>query len=97
MNSSVLKVIVEGDLAMRLTPAEPLKNVALADAQRPRFRVAVGSRGEVLMALPLLTADDPEVQQKLHAAVLALRFTPASATEDVQWGQVSFQWEGASP
>lgn len=87
----VLRAVVEGELATRLPRSLEISGVPLADATRPRFQVAVGPLGQVLMALPLLGSDDASIQQKLHHAVLQLKFAPAAA--EIQWGQVSFQWE----
>lgn len=95
--ASRLQAVIEGDLKSRITQAVIIPDVPLADATRPRFQVAVGALGQVLMALPLSVSDDAEINQKLHHAVTQMRFAPAAA--DMAWGQVSFEWvkEAAKP
>ncbi len=60
-----------------------------------QFRVAIGSAGQIVTALPLSSVDDADIMQQLHAAVLALRFTPTEVKR-VEWGEISFRWEAAS-
>ncbi|TDU70630.1 hypothetical protein EI77_02678 [Prosthecobacter fusiformis] len=87
---SVLQAVVQGPVAARAPKMRAIKNVPLADMNRPRFQVAVGSLGQVLLALPLNASEDAAINQKLHAAVTQLHFTPAES--EIEWGQVSFEW-----
>jgi len=88
---------VGGELAARLKSGTKLADIPLMDPTRPRFHIAVGSLGQVLMALPLSASEETQIMPQLHAALTALHFTPA-AEKEVQWGQVSFRWEkGAAP
>jgi hypothetical protein len=73
-----------------------LPGIALTQPTRVQFRVAVGSAGQVLTALPLGSAEDAEVMSQLQAAVNALRFQP-SEVKRIEWGEVSFRWEVAKP
>jgi len=88
---SRLQAVVDGELKTRAPLGRVISGVPLVDATRPRFQVAVGPLGQVLMALPLNVAEDLEIHQQLHAAVTQMRFAPAAQTE-LQWGQVSFEW-----
>ncbi len=94
--ASALKVKIDGEMASRLISDAALHDIPLSDPSRPRFRIAVGSLGQVVMALPLASSDDPAVMVKLHAAMTQLRFQ--SGGKDIEWAQVGFDWEkGAAP
>lgn len=86
-----LHILVEGPASSRAPQPLLVKDVLLADTTRPRFQVAIGPDGRVLMALPLSTSDDPAINQKLHHAVTQLHFSPAE--KDMEWAQISFQWQ----
>lgn len=88
---STLHAQIDGELAGRLISDASLRDIPLSDPSRPRFRVAVGPLGQVMMALPLAASDDPAVMVKLHAAMTQLRFKPAG--KDIEWAQVGFTWE----
>lgn len=91
---SQLRAIMSPALAKRgLTSAE-LSGIELTQPTRVQFRVAVGSAGQILAALPLSSVDDAEIMKQLHTAVTALRFEP-STVKRIEWGEVSFRWEAA--
>lgn len=94
---SSLRAVIEGAAAMRAPKSLEIKDVPLADATRPRFQVAIGPLGQVILALPLSTADDAEIHQKLHHAITQMHFTPAPA--EMEWVQIYFRWfkEAAAP
>ncbi len=92
---SVLRGVVGGDVAARAPASMIIPGIPLADIMRPRFQVAVGPLGQVLMALPLTVSDDADINQKLHHAVTQMRFKPAAA--ETEWGQVTFRWEVKAP
>lgn len=91
--AQVLRAVIEGDLGDRLPRRLEVPGVPLADATRPRFQVAAGPQGQVVMALPLLLSEDAAIQQRLHHAVTQMQFAPAPEQAGIQWGQVSFQWQ----
>ncbi|MEN3941020.1 hypothetical protein WJU23_06990 [Prosthecobacter sp. SYSU 5D2] len=86
----VLRAAVEGPAAGRARSSLVIPEVPLADVTRPRFQVAVGPRGRVMMALPLSSSDDADINQKLHHFIMQMRFAPAES--EVEWAQVSFKW-----
>lgn len=92
----ILEAVFQGPAAGRAPVHVEIPGVPLADVTRPRFQVAVGRRGQVVMALPLVSSDDGEMNQKLHHAVLQMQFRPAETGADMdadtEWAQVSFQW-----
>lgn len=90
-----LHAIMSATLAKRGPEHVELHGIKLAQPTRVQFRVAIGSAGEIVTALPLSSIDDVEVMQQLHAAVLALRFTAADVKR-VEWGEISFRWEVAT-
>lgn len=94
---SVLSAVIEGGITARAPEQTALPGIPLVEPTKPRFSVAVGPQGQVLMALPLSAIEDAKVMAQLHDAVTALRFKPAKA--EVEWGQISFHWirEGQSP
>jgi hypothetical protein len=69
-----------------------LNDIKLTQPTRVQFRVAIGSAGQIITALPLSSVEDAEVMRQLHAAVVALRFAP-SEVQRVDWGEISFRWE----
>jgi len=87
---SILTAIMDGPLQKRSPKSLEIPNVPLADIIRPRFQVAIGRLGQVLVALPLQTSDDAAVNQKLHHFITQMRFTPAKT--EIEWGQISFRW-----
>ncbi|GEP42974.1 hypothetical protein [Brevifollis gellanilyticus] len=90
---SVLKALVEEQGARALLSGADLKDIPLMDPTKPRFRVAIGSLGEVVMALPVSSSEDPAIMVKLHSAMTQLRFQPAPEKKDVEWAEVSFAWK----
>jgi hypothetical protein len=90
---SVLRAVLDGDAAGRLAQGRELPGVALVDPNKPRFRVAVGARGQVLMAMPLVASEDAAVMEQLRVALMKWRFTPDQ--KPVEWTQVTFRWEEA--
>jgi hypothetical protein len=91
--TTVLHAVLDGEAAPRLQAPPQLEGIALADPNRPQFRLAVNEQGRVLMALPLMASKEPAVMQQLHDALMALRFAPAA--KPVEWTQVTFHWEAA--
>lgn len=89
-----LHAVMGPTLAERGPVSVELEGINLTQPTRVQFRVAVGSAGQIITALPLSSVEDAEVMQKLHAAVSALRFTP-SEVKRVEWGEISFRWEAA--
>lgn len=92
---SVLKALVEDKTARPLLSGSDLQGIPLMDPVRPRFRVAIGPLGQVVMAMPLSVSEDPAVMVKLHTAMTQLRFQPAPEKKDIEWAEVSFAWEKA--
>ncbi len=90
---SVLKARVEDQGARSLLSGAVLKDILLMDTSKPRFRVAIGTLGQVVMAMPVSAAEDPAIMVKLHSAMTQLRFQPAPEKKDVEWAEVSFAWE----
>jgi hypothetical protein len=86
-----LRPQIDAAKAIRLMSSPELKDIPLTDPSRPLFRLAVGSLGQVLMALPLGSSEDPAVMVKLHTAMTQLRFEPTG--KDLEWVQISFAWE----
>lgn len=87
-----LHAIPSDALAKRSARRIELPAIALTQPTRVQFRVAVGSAGQVVTALPLCVPEDVAVMNQLHAAVCALRFEP-SPTKRMEWGEISFRWE----
>lgn len=92
---ATLRAIMSPALAKRGTANVELPGIKLTQPTRVQFRVAIGSAGQIITALPLGSTEDAEVMQQLHAAVTALRFEPASIRR-VEWGEISFRWEVAA-
>ena len=90
-----LHAIMSSSLAKRGPASVELSGIKLTQPTRVQFRVAIGSAGQIITALPLSSVDDAGVMQQLHDAVVALRFTPAEARR-VEWGEISFRWEVAA-
>ncbi|MDI1313915.1 hypothetical protein [Prosthecobacter sp.] len=87
-----LHAIVSPALAKRGPANVELSGINLTQPTRVQFRVAIGSAGQIITALPLSSVDDAEIMQQLHAAVRTLRFT-SSDVKRVEWGEISFRWE----
>jgi hypothetical protein len=87
-----LHAIMSPSLAKRGPAKVELSGIKLTQPTRVQFRVAIGSAGQIVTALPLSSVDDAEIMQQLHAAVRTLRFTP-SDVKRVEWGEISFRWE----
>lgn len=87
-----LRAVVWGPMAERVTSGLQVPDISLTQPTRVQFRVAVGQAGQIITALPLSAAEDPEVMSQLHAAVCALRFAP-SGKEGIEWADVSFRWQ----
>lgn len=93
--ASTLRAVMEGAVAARAPQGLEVKGVELADITRPRFQVAIGPLGQVLVALPLSVSDDAAINQKLHHAITQMRFAPSD--QEMEWGQISFRWEAKAP
>lgn len=92
---STLYAIMSPALTKRGPASVELPGIKLTQPTRVQFRVAIGSAGQIITALPLSSAEDAEIMQQLSAAVMALRFEP-SAIRRVEWGEISFRWEVAA-
>lgn len=86
-----LRPQIQTDGSTRITNTPTLKDIPLTDPSRPLFRLAIGPMGQVLMALPLSSSEDPEVMVKLHTAMTQMRFEPTR--KELEWVQISFAWE----
>lgn len=96
--ASVLRARVDDKGGRPLLSGSELSGIPLIDPARPRFRVAIGTLGQVMMAMPVSSSEDPDVMVRLHAAMTQLRFKPAPEKKDIEWAEVSFAWEkGAAP
>lgn len=91
---ATLRAVMSSTLAKRGLANAELPGIALTQPTRVQFRVAVGSAGQVITALPLGNADDVTVMSQLYNAISSLRFNPSEAKR-VEWGEISFRWEGA--
>lgn len=89
--AQVLRAVLRGEAASRAPEDLTLPQVPLADVNRLRFQVAVDAAGGVQMALPLSAGEDTAIAQKLHHALMRLRFKPSD--KEVEWAQISFQWQ----
>jgi hypothetical protein len=94
--AATLRAVMSSTLAKRGLASLELPGIALTQPTRVQFRVAVGSAGQVLTALPLGSAEESGVMQQLQTAVQALRFEP-SEVQRIEWGEVSFRWEVVKP
>jgi hypothetical protein len=94
--AATLRAVMSSTLAKRGLTSVELPGIALTQPARVQFRVAVGSAGQVLTALPLGSAEESGVMQQLQTAVQALRFEP-SEVQRIEWGEVSFRWEVVKP
>lgn len=92
---SILRAVIEGPMAERAPKNLEISQVPLADITRPRFQVAIGRLGQVLVALPLSASDDTVINQKLHQVITQMHFSPSE--KDMEWGQISFRWEVKAP
>ncbi len=90
-----LHAILSPSLAKRGPASVELSGIKLTQPTRVLFRVAIGSAGQIVTALPLSSVEDAEIMQQLHDAVYTLRFTPAEVKR-VEWGEISFRWEAAA-
>lgn len=90
-----LHAILSPSLAKRGPANVELNSIKLTQPTRVQFRVAIGSAGQIVTALPLSSVEDAEIMQQLHAAIRTLRFTP-SEVKRVEWGEISFRWEVAA-
>ncbi|MCB1277311.1 hypothetical protein [Prosthecobacter sp.] len=93
--AATLRAIVSSTLAKRGPASTELHGINLTQPARVQFRVAVGSSGQIIAALPLSGVEDVVVMQQLHDAVAALRFSP-SPVRRMEWGEISFRWEEVS-
>jgi hypothetical protein len=90
-----LHAILSAALAKRGPASVELGEIKLTQPTRVQFRVAVGSAGQIITALPLSSVEDAEIMRQLQAAITALRFS-ASEVKRVEWGEISFRWEVAA-
>jgi hypothetical protein len=86
-----LKPVIQSDSTLRISRTPPLNDIALTDPVRPQFQLAIGPLGEVIMALPLSSSDDPAIMVKLHTAMTQIRFEPTG--KELEWAEVTFTWE----
>lgn len=93
--AATLRAIMSPALARRGPASVELAGIPLTQPTRVLFRVAVGSAGQIVTALPLGSADDAGVMRQLHAAVSNLRFAP-SEVKRLEWGEISFRWEAVA-
>lgn len=93
--AATLRAIMSPALAKRGPASVELAGIQLTQPTRVQFRVAIGSAGQIVTALPLGSVEDAGVMKQLHAAVSALRFAP-SEVRRVEWGEISFRWEVAA-
>lgn len=89
-----LHAVLSSTLAERGGGSLELPGIELIQPTRVQFRVAIGSAGQVITALPLSSAEDAAVMSQLHAAICGLRFAP-SEIKRIEWGEISFRWEVA--
>jgi hypothetical protein len=90
---ATLQARIEGSAKRELISGANLRDIPLADPAKARFRVGIGQLGQVLLAVPVSSSEDPEIMVKLHAAMTQLRFQPLSAqTQDMEWAEVTFAW-----
>jgi hypothetical protein len=85
-----LKTVIRSDSALRISKSPPLDDIALTDPTRPQFQLAIGRLGQVIMALPQSSSEDPAVMVKLHTALSQMRFEPTG--KDLEWAEVTFAW-----
>lgn len=69
-------------------------SIALTQPTRVQYRIAIGSAGQIVTALPLGITEDPAVMAQLSTAIQNLRFAP-SEVKRIEWGEISFRWEAA--
>lgn len=91
--AAILKARVEDTTARPLISGSDLSGIPLMDPARPRFRIAIGTLGQVVMAMPLSVSEDPAIMVRLHSAMTQLRFQPAPDKKTIEWAEVSFAWE----
>lgn len=89
-----LRVVMSAALSKRQPTGTELPDIKLTQPSRVQFRVAVGSLGQIVTALPLSTVEDLDVMKQLQEAVNGLRFEP-STVRRIEWGEISFRWEPA--
>ena len=92
---ATLRAVMSPSLAKRGPASVEIPGIKLTQPTRVQFRVAIGSSGQIITALPLSSAEDAEIMQQLHAAIIALRFEPSSIRR-IEWGEISFRWEVAA-
>ncbi len=90
---ATLKAHIENTLKRGLISGGTLQDIPLLDPSKTRFRVAIGSLGQVLLAVPVSSSEDPEVVVKLHSAMTQLHFEPSPAQTDIDWADIGFAWE----
>ncbi len=85
-----LQPVIHSASSLRLVAAPSLNNIALTDPARPQFHLAVGPMGQVIMALPTSSSEDPAIMVKLHTAMTQMRFEPTG--KELEWAEVTFAW-----
>jgi len=93
--AATLRAVMSTSLAKRGPASVELSGIMLTQPTRVQFRVAVGSSGQIVTALPLSSTDEAGVMSQLHAAVSNLRFAP-SEVKRLEWGEISFRWEAVA-
>jgi len=91
--TSTLRALIATENRRALLNERDLKGISLVDPSRPRFRIAIGPLGQVVLAVPVASSEDPDVMVKLHSAMTQLHFQPQPAQKDLEWADVSFTWE----
>lgn len=85
-----LQPVIQSDSVLRISVIPPLNDIALMDTAHLQFQLAIGSLGQVIMALPLSSTEDPATMAKLHTAMTQMRFEPIG--KELAWAKVTFIW-----
>ncbi len=93
--AATLRAIMSPALAKRGPASVELTGINLTQPTRVQFRVAIGSAGQIITALPLGSTEDAAIMGQLNAAIALLRFAP-SEVRRVEWGEISFRWEAVA-
>jgi hypothetical protein len=70
------------------------QDIPLTDPERVAFRIGIDAGGRVQIALPLNSSEDPEIMDRLRAAITGTRFEPRTAQGgDLEWAEAGFYWD----
>lgn len=92
----------QASLRLRVTSPsgrKPVSNsswhdIPLADPERAAFRIGIDHQGRVQIVLPVNASEDPEVMDRLRAAITSTRFeTGATGASDLEWAEAGFYWD----